>query len=36
MVIAPVDHDFEHIWSDVTGMNKLKTLMAHLLRIAKT
>ena len=35
MVIAPIDYGFEGIWVDVTGMNKLKTLIAHLLRIAK-
>ena len=35
-VIAPIDYRFEDIWADVPGINKLKTLIAHLLRIAKS
>lgn len=35
-VVAPVDHGFEDIWGDVSGINKLKMLIAHLLRISKS
>ena len=34
-VIAPIDHPFREIWSDVTSMNKLRNLMVNLMRIAK-
>jgi hypothetical protein len=32
-VIAPLDHTFDDIWLDVANMNKLKTLIANLIRI---
>jgi len=34
--IAPIDYDFTDIWMDAPGINKLKTLIEHLLRIAKS
>ena len=33
-VIAPLDHKFDDIWLDAVNMNKLKTLIANLIRIA--
>jgi len=36
VVIAPIDHKFEDIWSDVTSMNKIRTLMSNLLRISRS
>jgi len=34
-VIAPIDYVFEDIWRNVISINKLKTLIEHLMRIAK-
>lgn len=35
-VIAPLDHTFDDIWLDVANMNKLKTLIANLIRIGRS
>ena len=35
-VIAPLDYTFDDIWFDVTSMNKLRGLIANLIRIGKS